>query len=825
LKLLGYEWLKFVQKKSVLLLIPILLLANDLIYVKEQQRANAFLIAHIDEYRTFEEAFRQMPFDQGYERIVRLRDDLIAFSVMLHELRDPGNGMLRQQLEQLKLTRPDLAESYNRSPYAGNEELLGRNLQFAKIVLAQYEAIRDHREFVGGMRDRADAMLSVSIFQDPASFSHRNILKTVADFERLKAIPLKIGLADGVVSATRFRATDIFMTVVLFLLCVGLFQHEKEFGLQRLIRAAPKGRLHTAAAKLAVLAILAAALSLIFYGSVLWLAHHLYGFGDLSRYIQSMAAFRRSDLPLTVGQYLGLFLLSKTAVCVATVLLFSVFFVLFDHMGKIGVALGAFLGISCLAFLSIHPLSPLNVLKYVNLFAYFDTYALLGVYQNINFFGFPVRHLRAAVISGLFLLAVLPAAAAVLYVLKNPVDPGFRRNSRWIRYREKIRLPAGTTSIYAHELYKMLFSAKGWLAILVALLIGYQTVRFEEVRFDTDDNYYHQYMRRLSGELTGEKIRFIEEEKSRFDQLSLMYAEAERSFAEERITAEQYNERIAELEALAAGQKAFARLYEQYLHLLELEQSRGIRGHLVNEITSDYLFDNPVRDMWNGMFYMILLLLCLHPLFSIDEKTGMSTVLRCTRNGRFALFAAKHAAGYMAALLLMLLLYAPVYWNVWRWYNPLDWHAPVQSVLLFRNVDFPVTIAGFVALTNALQLAGALVITHVALSLSLLAKKPSLSMLTAAVALVCPLLIQLTGAGFVRVYSFHNALLLFRQFAENGSWRDAELYYGALFAVGGGMSYVAWKRYNRLPIMARPARIGGTVDGVRHRMRDGREHG
>lgn len=114
----------------------------------------------------------------------------------------------------------------------------------------------------------------------------------------------------------------------------------------------------------------------------------------------------RSTLKLSVGQYLGLFLLTKWAaafICGAWVMLAMLYA---KRLFTGGLLALSFLGANLLIRAIIPATSKLNVIKYANLISLLRTNELLGGYRNLYFFGSPVPLvLVEAIAAALFLTA------------------------------------------------------------------------------------------------------------------------------------------------------------------------------------------------------------------------------------------------------------------------------------------------------------------------------------------------------------------------------------------------------------------------------------
>ena len=85
-------------------------------------------------------------------------------------------------------------------------------------LLTQTDYLTGYDGWLDNIQKSKENLLTFSIFNDPNSFSGRNIIKTAEEFEKLEGVELTLG-ADGAVDAfMTFRLTDYFLLVVLLLI-------------------------------------------------------------------------------------------------------------------------------------------------------------------------------------------------------------------------------------------------------------------------------------------------------------------------------------------------------------------------------------------------------------------------------------------------------------------------------------------------------------------------------------------------------------------------------------------------------------------------------
>ncbi len=112
-------------------------------------------------------------------------------------------------------------------------------------LLAQTDYLTGYGGWLENIQKNKDNLLTFSIFNNPDSFSGRNIIKTADEFEKLQGVELTLGTDGAVDSFMSFRLTDYLL--LLALLLIGLsFLDERKAGLWSVVHAAPNGRLKLA---------------------------------------------------------------------------------------------------------------------------------------------------------------------------------------------------------------------------------------------------------------------------------------------------------------------------------------------------------------------------------------------------------------------------------------------------------------------------------------------------------------------------------------------------------------------------------------------------
>lgn len=642
-------------------------------------------------------------------------------------------------------------------------------------------------EYIESIKDKADEMLTFSIFFKKGSFSYRNILKTPGDYQHLRGIPIKLGIEEGIIAATNFRIADILVIIFTFLVCALLFWHEKENGIFNLIKSCKNGRTGAIAAKLMATGLVCILSAVILYGSVFCISGWIFGFGDTSRFIQSMPYFEKSNLLLTTGQYIMLFLMGKVSVVLLISLVFALLFMMFDNSTKVYLSIIAILAAGYTTYTYIMPLSPFNIFKYINIFAFLDMGDLLGRYNNISFFGLPIGRVT---ISGIVIFASIMSLSITNIMLFAVQRKATTRDSfgplgerlKGFLYRRFKWL--GSTSLIWHESYKLMFSGGAILIILSLIYIGHSDLLKKAPESDFYEMVYDGYMEKLEGAITPEKETFILNEREYFETLSDRQTSLGEMYESNEITKAQYDIAMADIASSQVRERVFNDIEEQYLYLLDLEGS-GRTASFINRINSDYIFHYKQRDIKNALILSAMIIIAISTVFCREYKNDMINILLPTKNGRSDLFIRKVIVSSVLAILLTLLVYLPEYINMLKFYNLGDYRASVQSIQRFKNLGsinigpknlryvspgpneiglgspgFNISIGGFIAAKWLVTILGAVSMSLFVIFISIISKSQAITVFIAALSIIAPILMEALGMGILRFFSYNNTFLI-----------------------------------------------------------------
>lgn len=596
MKLFGYEWLKLWQRRLFVILAALLLAGNLLtLYILEKNSSAFFYVCeHRDLYQAFQAGDTSVDTNGWYQE---KRDAQIAYQ-------------------------------------------------------------QSYAAFIGEMASRAEQMRSTALFSDQGSFVSRNLRQTCEDFARFDGLELKLDNDFGLRALSDYDTGALFLLVFLAVLAYFVIFHERDAGLTLLLKGNRRGHTPLALSKLAAMLSAAALYALLQEaGTVLFLGG-IYGYGDLSRPIQSMSRFRNCAHFLTVGQGLASVILIRVAAAVFfACLLFCVGMCVKNGGTALAVSAAA-LGAGYLCYQTIPLSGGLNWLKCVNPFYCWSVSAALGEYLNLDLFGAPVNKdaCALAILGGLAVL--LPTAGTLVFNRTYQVKSNSRLERLLYWLRGKLSRLTHRTSLLYYEFYKMMVQQKKGIVLLLLLAWGiYETASVFGPTYyaSAQDASYQHYMDLLHGPVTEETLAFMEAEEERLNGLWLELMEIGDDPSGSDVL-RQLQIR-SELEFLEDG----FQLVQRQLEGLKAKEGPLEEKLLMDERSYISLWWDTGRDL--GLFFIgsASLLFFISSIRTLDERKKLHPLLRSTRNGHKKLDRSRFVCALLCALLVYVVTELPLF--------------------------------------------------------------------------------------------------------------------------------------------------------------------
>lgn len=553
-------------------------------------------------------------------------------------------------------------ENYRRFMDGDSDADIGE--YYSQILQEQERYIDTYAVFTGEMAARVKEMSGTSIYSDRDSFVYRNLIKTQEDFASFNGLRLSVDNDFGLRGYAGFDMGILFTLVFLAVLTYFTLYYERGMNLLLLLKGCKRGHGSLALAKLTAMVIMAALYTALQELVVMSLFGSLYGYGDMSRAVQSVSIFRNCSLHLTVGGALAFTMLIRAGVSATlAAILFLIGTALKSEAAAV-IASGGILGVEYYLSESLESSGSLNGLKFINPFYCWGMRGSLGEYHNLNLFGFPVGKGTGALAVFVFVFAAASAAGVIIFARTYQIRASglFERIKLWLRAKTS-RLWRSVSLLW-FELHKMLIEQKKFIVLALLILWGAYgvsevggTVYYSTAR----DASYHYYLDRIQGPITQDTLDYISAEDERLEEI--------RQEIRQIIASEDPN-----AQAMLMMLNAEYEMYIEGFRLVtnQLEYLKAAPGGLSDKFMvdeSDYirLWNDTNWEVERWLTGSLFALMFISGIRTYDEKRGMSRLLRSTVKGRRELDRARRLTALIMTFASLLAAELPVilrYWNI-----------------------------------------------------------------------------------------------------------------------------------------------------------------
>lgn len=572
----------------------------------------------------------------------------------LQEIIDYTNGKIDAVSE-----NPEENTYYNGYLYYDTIEIAGQLLEYP--------------EYLESIEANAENMASVSIWGGQDTFSYRNIQKTPPAYESMAGTTLTFDTSLGVEDFLSSPLTDILALILLFLCISSIFLRDREQGMIPLLYATKNGRTALLLTKFLTAGICCVGLVLVFYGEIFCVENLLYGFGDLSRPIQCVYGYYTCNLPISVGEYMVLYLLLK----VAAYLVFAGIFGLICTFSKNNLSVYGFtagvVGLSFLLYSKISVLSPLSLLHFWNPVQFLQGKEILGTYTNVNLFGYPVSlKISGCIVIAIFLAVCLLGSIAIFTHTRN-------LQYKFIHLKQRMFGGFHAHGRFWHTCHRILILQKGLIIVFAAAVVAAGMYQTFSRSYNNEDIYYENFCEAYEGKVTDETLQFLADKRAH-------YAEVEQQITELESTGSnlyQLNLLYAEFNDRNAFEK-FAQRVESIPENGEIFYDTGYARY--------FALDGNQEGMVQILFLTIALVLLCSPVVSHDKQTNMTAILFSTKVGKRGYFRQFFGFAAIAGVVLTLLLTLPYFVQILERYGSQGFDKPLASMTVFADGNTSITV-------------------------------------------------------------------------------------------------------------------------------------
>ena len=493
-----------------------------------------------------------------------------------------------------------------------------------KEVLNELKIVCGYNEFLYKTQVQGDNISDISIFNSSSgnNYSNKNIEKTVKDYSELQGIEPKFQSGKWIEVATELYITDILIILMVCLIIYISIFYEKEKNLHAVIRVSKYGKLHTAICKLMAFQLSCIIITVIFYGGNLVYSFANLSIPNLSYTIQSIAIFSTTTLKISISIYLLIFLISKAVVFIIIGNIVLLIAIVSSYIFIPYISIGTIMVASYTMWKVIIPTSKYAIFKYLNLVGLLDINKVFGEYLNINILNQPINLYKLWLIFVIAFLVITNIAIIIAYCRIKKIGV------RSIDFKRKKFSPH--TSLFRHELYKILIMKKGIVIIVLFIIATAYLYTNNSYYISGGELKYKQYMKKLEGKLTSEKEEFLYDEKEKFENAEKKIEEIDKSLKNKEITMMQAIALKEEYNKILSNYNTFQRVWEKYEFVKEHKES-------------EFAYDSAYKILFNyndnifetaSILYFTVMIFILSVVFPMEYSNSQYRILHATLLGK-----------------------------------------------------------------------------------------------------------------------------------------------------------------------------------------------
>lgn len=685
------EFYKLWHRSSFLILV-VCLLGSNIGYLCYTQFVNREI--PISVFQAVEKKLNVLPNSERYDYLIQYQNEL-------------DTALVSNQIQELALQEDSdsiakLAYLYEQYPELKKGLVTNFQLQFSdnydqetnvlNSYLKEMTILHDYKSYLNKIAESAENLQTISLFQQKDEYNSRNIKKTAQDYQNLQNITITYSSEKGVIEALSV-VTSILLCIALFAIAAFLIFEEKERNLFCLIKTTPNGQGKSIIIKLLVMISSVFLLTILFFTTNLIFMHNIYGLGDLSRSLQSLASYSKCALNISVSLFLILFIFLKwiTLCCLGALILFAA---LISKNRFIGIA--SVLGLLFISYLFstyINANGPLKALRYCNFYTFLQSEVLLKQYVNVSVFHHPVSLLHVSILLIMVCFSLSHSICIIIYLKKKNLQTNDFVLPYLIPWRKS------PCSLWRQECFKYLWLQKA--SILILLFIIFQGYQYQTIKVyhNQDERFFSNYMNVLEGPYTEEKAVFIENESKRMQTLHQKIDKITADYEQGTLDKQTMEQAKGTLEQQLLGETIFQDIVRYADYVKEDNQREFVLpfGH-------EQLFQKIDYIVYPTIFLILMLMFTSSNLFTFEYHNNVQKLLNACIMGRKKLFRIKMTLAICTIVFLFIVANVPYFLVMAKTYGLSSWQASMNSITTFSYLPSFIQIWQYYVLIFSLRI-------------------------------------------------------------------------------------------------------------------------
>jgi len=663
----------------------------------------------------------------------------------------------------------------------------------------QYNHVNTYHEKLEKIKNRAQLMSSISIFQVTDSFSKKNITKTVDDYRYVSDITLKAGINQPITD-TVFDPILRYLSIIFILFIVLAFIEERKIGLWQKIHSTANGRAPLAVKRIFLLLGSSILFQFLIITERLILSSMIYGNPNVFRSIQSIPEFMKFIYPINILGYLFLYCLicGICSFCFGLLawLLFSIL-----HSPIMGIFLLSIGTASEWIFYFFIPLqSNFSILKYANFYYFINPTKEFAEYCNINLFGLVANRMIILLVSSIIISIGFSCLIVVLSNRIKPIRiPGIL-DRLWKRFTTFCgswwRKLLSKRSGFFLELYKIFGTYKGYLIILVLVIYLLSSYESYQLLYSKDEIVQNKFYAENSGPIKNDNYENYIQLKNKAKSIQKIFKKAEDEFGAGTITTDELNQ----IQNKYKNDSMVITLVENLNHDVErlnkLKNKNNITPWFNNTMGMEMMFDkNTERNRLNRIQLSILITILLISFsYSQEKKSEVKDKLRTTVNGRSGLFRKKILSNVLICFLISGLIWIFDYTYYSKLFPMGKIFAPIQTIEALDFIPFHCNVLSFLLILFCIRW---LLLCCVSFFVSYLSTRFTtiVTIIISMILFIVPSLLAIIGIRLFKTFAIVDAMTLINPIIQKNYTLDFKFKIIALIllgAAGVALCYRQW---------------------------------
>lgn len=304
--------------------------------------------------------------------------------------------------------------------------------------------------------------------------------------------------------------------------------------------------------------------------------------------------------------------------------------------------------------------------------------------------------------------------------------------------------------------YKFLFGYKVIFVLIAILLLQFAMYKDKHARWFESELYYRSYMKQIEGEVTEDKVEFINSEVLRMqelheslDELYYEYNNKIISYAEYVNLSDRIQNELRKENAILRCKKYVDYILSRSEYDVEFVYDRGW----------NYIFGSDAyrNDVKNAVILMLAVLIAVAFMYGEEYRYGMDKLINiCVKHKQLKVKKACITLLYIAVIFLLVYL-TELLWANWE-IGLTNGNISCVSLMRLSNVNGTISIWGYCALLWVIRLATIFVISLLTAFLCRCIKNSNYTMILVALIVILPLLLNLLGIHAFDKYSLNPLL-------------------------------------------------------------------